>query len=77
MRDRTTYPPKAQTKIAEILRNRNLSLSDLYFMIGWKKLPNIGIDRLSRIVNGKTTNPTLQTMKTICSALETTLDETF
>jgi DNA-binding Xre family transcriptional regulator len=46
-------------------------------MIGWKKLPNIGIDRLSRIVNGKTTNPTLQTMKTICSALDTTLDETF
>lgn len=77
MRNRTTFPPKAETKLAEELRRRDLSLSDLFFLIGWKKLPEIGIDRLSRIVNGKVKNPTLQTMRTISQALDTTIDDIF
>ena len=71
--------PKAKiqssTKLAKFLIDNNISQIDLYYLIQYRTGKHIGMDRISNLVNGKKTNINIDTAKTICKALDVTLND--
>jgi DNA-binding Xre family transcriptional regulator len=66
---------KIRTKIELILKQRNLSQTDLQRLIQKKSGFKIGRDRISKIVSGKIKNYTLETAKMISESLNVTIDD--
>jgi DNA-binding Xre family transcriptional regulator len=64
-----------KTKIGRLLKKMDLTQTDLYYLIYSKTGRTIGIDRISNFVNGKKTNINIDTAKTICNALDVTLND--
>jgi DNA-binding Xre family transcriptional regulator len=64
-----------KTKIGRLLKHLDLTQTDLYYLIYSKTGRTIGIDRISNFVNGKKTNINIDTAKTICKALDVTLND--
>ena len=62
------------TKLGKFLQDNGITQLDLYYLIQFKE---IGMDRISNLVNGKKTNINMDTAKTICKALEVTYDDIF
>ena len=65
----------AETKIAKLLNEFEMSQLDLYKLIQYKTGKTIGMDRISNFVNGKKTNMNVATAKVICEALNVTLND--
>jgi len=63
-----------ETKIEQILRERNLSQGDLVRLIKAKSGFKIGRDRISKICTGRLTNYTVETAKMISEALEVSME---
>lgn len=57
------------TKIKKILIDKSMSQKELYKAIEEKCQVPIGLDRISKIVNGKITNYSLFTLLKFCYAL--------
>ncbi len=64
-----------ETKLARILRERNMSQGDLVRLIQEKTGFRIGRDRISKICTGRLTNYTLETAQMIAEALGVTIDD--
>ena len=60
------------TKIKTILEAKNITQWKLYEMIADRCITPIGYDRISKIVNGKLTNYSNNTLLKICYALDVT-----
>jgi DNA-binding Xre family transcriptional regulator len=60
------------TKLKKIIIDRGISQRGLYNLVNKKCKTPIGYDRISKIVNGKTTNYSLHTCLKICIALDLT-----
>ena len=65
----------SQSKLEQILIDRNLSQGDLVRMIKAKSGFKIGRDRISKICTGRLKNYTLETAVMIAEALEVPVDE--
>lgn len=65
------------TKLGKFLQDNGITQLDLYYLIQFKMGKEIGMDRISNLVNGKKTNINMDTAKTICKALEVTYDDIF
>ena len=65
------------TKLGKFLQDNGITQLDLYYLIQFKTGKEIGMDRISNLVNGKKTNINMDTAKTICKALEVTYDDIF
>jgi len=65
------------TKLGIFLQDNGITQLDLYYLIQFKMGKEIGMDRISNLVNGKKTNINMDTAKTICKALEVTYDDIF
>ena len=61
-----------ETKLKKILKNRNLSQTDLYELIKSNCKTYLGKDVISKIVNGKKENYEIHTLLKICVALNVT-----
>lgn len=72
-KSKNTKEPK--TKLGKILLENEMEQLDLYKLIIYKTGKTIGLDRISHIVSGKKKNYTIQTAKTICQALDITLND--
>lgn len=68
---------KTTTKLGRFLEENEITQLDLYYLIQFKMGKEIGMDRISNLVNGKKTNINMDTAKTICKALEVTYDDIF
>jgi len=68
---------KPTTKLGRFLQDNDITQLDLYYLIQFKMDKEIGMDRISNLVNGKKTNINMDTAKTICKALEVTYDDIF
>jgi transcriptional regulator with XRE-family HTH domain len=64
----------AETKIEQLLRERNLSQGDLVRLIKAKSGFKIGRDRISKICTGRLTNYTVETAKMISEALDVPME---
>ncbi len=72
----TSYALVTDLTTANIVEN-GITQLDLYYLIQFKMGKEIGMDRISNLVNGKKTNINMDTAKTICKALEVTYDDIF
>lgn len=68
---------KPTTKLGKFLQDNGITQLDLYYLIQFKMGKEIGMDRISNLVNGKKTNINMDTAKCICKALEVTYDDIF
>jgi hypothetical protein len=64
----------AKTKLAKILVQQKLTQNDLYYLIQSVTGKTVGLDRISKMVNGKL-NYTVETAKLVSRTLNITLDE--
>lgn len=58
-----------------LLEDIGLSQSDLYYMIIDRTGKTIGMDRISKMVNGKLTNYSIETAKTLAKTLEVGVED--
>ena len=66
-----------KTKLAKLLWEREMSLTDLHDIIAEQNETKVGLDRLSRIVNGKQVNYHTDTLWKIAHALEVGVDDVY
>lgn len=71
----TKSKKKPQTKIRAILRKQGLSQTELYDLIASFEDRPIGMDRISKFVNGHQKNIQLNTAKAFAKALGVTLND--
>lgn len=64
-----------KTKLAQLLEDIGISQTDLYYLISHKTGKVIGMDRISKMVNGKLTNYSIETAKTLAQTLEVGIEE--
>lgn len=67
--------PPAQTRLSSLLIARGMGHQDLIKAIRQKTGRNIGKDRISRMINGLTTDYMLSTASAIASALGVKIDD--
>lgn len=60
------------TKLRMLLDERGIKQRELYEIIAEKCITPIGLDRISKIVSGKSTNYEVNTLMKICIALDVT-----
>jgi len=73
MTSKTLKQEKKQTKLSLILSEQGLSQIDLFYLIQSQTGKTIGLDRISKMANGKI-NYTIETAKIIAKTLDVTLD---
>jgi DNA-binding Xre family transcriptional regulator len=61
-----------ETKLKKLLREKEITQTELYYLIKDKCKSYLGQDVISRIVNGKKTNYETYTLLKICLALKCT-----
>ena len=64
----------AKTKLAKILVEQGLTQNDLFYLIQSVTGKTVGLDRISKMVNGRL-NYTVETAKLVSKTLNVTLDE--
>lgn len=68
---------KKKTKLARLLWEREMTLTDLHDIIAEQNETKVGLDRLSRIVNGRQVNYHTDTLWKIARALGVTVDDVY
>ena len=65
----------AQTKLAKILKDKNISQAKFRIMINEKTGVDIGADRISKVCTGRLQNYTLYTARLISATLDVSIDD--
>lgn len=66
---------KKKTKLGELLEKEGITQTDLHYLILHKSKKSIGMDRISRMVNGVKNNYTIDTAKAIARALDVSIND--
>lgn len=64
-----------KTKLGNLLSEYEITQTQLYYLIIEKTGKTIGLDRISKMVNGKLTNYSIDTAKTIAKTLGVSVEK--